>query len=268
MEIGGGRCYNVERVCPQKKMGAMPEDTVVRLGRFSGDGLEGLIQRASAFSDPGLRIRMISEEFLGIPYRGFTLVGDREIPERLVIDLEGMDCFTFLDYVEAIRLSRSADDFPHALIGVRYRGGAVAFDHRNHFFTDWALSPDRPVSDITGDIGGKWCARKSKRLNMKEDGSVFLPGLRIVEREISYVPAGRVEGPVEGRLRTGDYVGIYSLTEGLDVSHVGIFIRKGDACCLRHASSSGEQGKVIDQDFGSYIRGKPGIVVLRAYDMQ
>jgi hypothetical protein len=64
---------------------------------------------------------MISEEFLGIPYRGFTLVGDREIPERLVIDLEGMDCFTFLDYVEAIRLSRSADDFPHALIGVRYR---------------------------------------------------------------------------------------------------------------------------------------------------
>jgi hypothetical protein len=76
---------------------------------------------------------------------------------------------------------------------------------------------------------------------MKEDGSVFLPGLRIVEREISYVPAGRVEGPVEGRLRTGDYVGIYSLTEGLDVSHVGIFIRKGDACCLRHASSSGSR---------------------------
>jgi hypothetical protein len=34
MEIGGGRCYNVERVCPQKKMGAMPEDTVVRLGSF------------------------------------------------------------------------------------------------------------------------------------------------------------------------------------------------------------------------------------------
>jgi len=65
------------------------------------------------------------------------------------------------------------------------------------------------------------------------------------------------------RLKTGDYAGIYSVTEGLDVSHVGIIIKKGDNIYLRHASSQKEIRKVVDQDFRKYIVGKPGIIILR-----
>ncbi len=247
-------------------MGNMPDNTVVRLGRFTEEDLDGLIGRARAVSDPGLRIVMVSEEFLGIPYRGFTLVGDNETPEKLVIDLAGVDCFTFLDYVEAVRISRSPGEFREALVRVRYREGKIAFDHRNHFFTDWVYSSGGRIFDVTEEIGDSRCVKRVKRLNMKDEGSLFLPGLGIREREISHVPAGSVDSSVEKRIKPGDYIGIYSLVEGLDVSHVGIFIRKGDVSYLRHASSAEEQGKVIDQDFLSYIRHRPGIVVLRARD--
>jgi hypothetical protein len=67
-------------------------------------------------------------------------------------------------------------------------------------------------------------------------------------------------------MRTGDYAGIYSETEGLDVSHVGIVIRKQDALFLRHASSALGAGAVIDQDFLEYMKGRPGLILLRPLD--
>jgi len=67
-------------------------------------------------------------------------------------------------------------------------------------------------------------------------------------------------------MSTGDYAGIYSEMEGLDVSHVGIVIRKQDTLFLRHASSSTGAGAVIDQDFLEYVKGKAGLIVLRPLD--
>jgi hypothetical protein len=220
---------------------------------------------ASTLSDPGLRIGMISKEFLGVPYEGFTLVGSREVPERLVIGLDGVDCFTFIDYVEAMRLSRSMADFRDALIRVRYREGRVAFEGRKHFFTDWVQPPDGLVRDITREIGGAACVSAVKKLNLKEDGSLFLPGIMVREREVRYIPAESVDSSLEERLKTGDYVGIYTHVPGLDVSHVGIFAREGNAAFLRHASSSEGLRRVVDQEFGTYIAAKPGIVVMRPY---
>ena len=57
-------------------------------------------------------------------------------------------------------------------------------------------------------------------------------------------------------MRTGDYIGIYTPAEGLDVSHVGICIRRENRILLRHASSIAQ--KVIDQDFKPLYRRKAG----------
>jgi len=65
------------------------------------------------------------------------------------------------------------------------------------------------------------------------------------------------------KLKTGDYAGIYSALQGLDVSHVGIIIKDGSYVSLRHASSDRRYRKVIDQDFQEYISGTPGLIVLR-----
>jgi len=233
------------------------------LGRWSGESLDRLIRRAARIREPGRRIGAISEEFLGVPYRGFTLVGDRDTPETFVINLEGVDCFTFIDYVEAMRISASFVEFKENLARVRYRSGAVAFRERNHFFSDWIQSADPFVRDVTDEVGGTASQRAVRVLNAKEDGTFFLPGIDAVEREMCYIPASLLDDSIEQRLETGDYVGIYSETAGLDVSHVGIFIRKGDEGFLRHASSAEENRKVVDQNFRSYAAAKPGIVVFR-----
>lgn len=67
-----------------------------------------------------------------------------------------------------------------------------------------------------------------------------------------------------GRLNTGDYVGVYSLNEGLDVSHVGIVVRYDGRVWYRNASSLSANKKVVDTPFLEYMRQKPGIVVLRS----
>ena len=82
-------------------------------------------------------------------------------------------------------------------------------------------------------------------------------------REIRYISSKHIDEEVLLRLSMGDYIGIYSQLKGLDVSHVGIFIKDGNRTLLRHASSATKNRKVMDEDFMEYITEKPGIVVLR-----
>jgi hypothetical protein len=210
---------------------------------------------------PGLpaRIDFISGRFLGVPYGESTLIGSPDVPEVLVIDLQAVDCFTYLDYVESMRLSRTFSEFRRHLRRLRYKSGTIAYGARRHFFTDWAASVR--VQDVTGAIGREKAAAVAKTLNRKADGGSILPGVPLVERKIVFIPTGRLDRPALDGLRTGDYIGIYAPAEGLDVSHVGICIRRENRILLRHASSTAQ--KVIDQDFEPYIEGKPGIVVLR-----
>jgi hypothetical protein len=238
-------------------------ETQILLGKFSQDKLDSLIVRYSSIPDISDRIEFLSRRFPGIAYRESTLIGDIVIPEVLVVNLEGVDCFTFIDYVEAMRLSESFPGFMDNLKKVRYKSGAVSFKKRNHFFTDWKEFNSGSVHDITEEIGGLKAKKILKILNRKEDGSYLIPGIAPVEREVSYIPSSAIAGPILEQIRTGDYIGIYSNAAGLDVSHLGIFIIEGGKSYLRHASSQPEFRKVIDQDFKEYIQNKPGIIVLR-----
>jgi len=69
-----------------------------------------------------------------------------------------------------------------------------------------------------------------------------------------------VDQKIVSQLRTGDFIGIYSQASGLDVSHVGLAVRKDGVLHFRHASSAQEFRRVIDQDFFSYVAPRPGIV--------
>jgi hypothetical protein len=238
-------------------MGSVREH--VNLGKWSREEIEGILQRASAMGTVSERISFISGAFLGIPYGESTLIGGKDEAEALVIDLEAMDCFTFIDYVEAGRLSGSFGDFRAHVRKVRYRHAMVSYRTRRHFFTDWRYT--RRVRDVTREVGGQRASNVVKTLNRKADGSPILPGIPERERRIAFVPSIRIDTGVMADLRTGDYAGIYTETEGLDVSHVGIIIRDGRRLLFRHASSV--KRKVLDQDFLPYISGKPGIVVLR-----
>jgi len=238
-------------------------ETQIHLGNLSQDEIDALIFSCRSIHDISDRIDSLSQRLLGTPYRESTLIGDTVISEVLTVNLKGVDCFTFIDYIEAMRLSESFSGFMDNLKKLRYKSGSVSFENRNHFFSDWKEFNPGVVRDITEEVGGLKAKKILKILNRKEDGSYFIPGTTPVEREISYIPSPAIAGPVLGKIMTGDYIGIYSRAAGLDVSHVGIFIREGGKCYLRHASSSPEFRRVIDQDFHEYIQNKPGIIIFR-----
>jgi len=239
------------------------EKQVVDLGLWRGEEFERIIRKAAQMRGAGRRIEFISRQFLGTDYEGGTLCGSEETPERLVVNFSGVDCFTFLDYVESFRLSDSFLAFKDNLARVRYRAGIVAFERRNHFFSDWITSNRDFVEDVTKQVGRNHALSSRKELNVKDDGTFYLSGITPVVRTIHYIPADAINTRILGRLRIGDYIGIYTEDPGLDATHVGIFIRSRGKTYLRHASSRSDYRKVVDQDFPAYMVDKSGFFVLR-----
>lgn len=244
-------------------MTADKEPEKILLGKWTEKKIDTLLRESSAIDVAAERINYLSAHFLDTEYEDSTLIGDALTPEVFVINLKGVDCFTCLDYIEAMRLSGSFAEFRENLRNVRYRAGIIAFENRNHFFSDWREHNSDHLEDVTPLVSGGTCRNVHKRLNRKEDGGRYLSGIPVTDRDISYIPADAVNAEVIDRFRTGDYAGIYSTDDGLDVSHVGIVIVKDSTIFLRHASSPVNYGKVVDQDFKKYIADKPGVIILR-----
>ncbi len=231
----------------------------INTGRWSEREVDDLIKKSSEIADAGERVAFLSRQFLGTIYKESTLLGGPETKEELVLDLGALDCFTFVDYIEAMRLSGSFAGLAEKLKRVRYRQGTVSFANRNHFFTDWREYNDEFVGDVTKKVGEAHAVKVQKMLNEKEDGTKWISGIPFINREIDYIPAPLPE-EVIANFRTGDYAGVYSAAAGLDVSHIGIVVRN-NGLFLRHASS--RLMKVVDEDLKGYFSKKPGMIVLR-----
>lgn len=221
------------------------------------------VRNKAAREDDSAEAAAVSGQFLGVPYRPNTLVGSVVQPEELVVDLESVDCFTYADYVEALKHADDREQFLDRLMEVRYKDGVVGFRSRKHFFTDWAASTPVIAKDVTGELSDE-SVTVAKRLNRKDAGGVYLPGLPEVGRDVTYIPSSAVDDNVVDGLRTGDYIGAYAEDGGLDVTHVGIFVDTPDGPVIRNASSLQANNKVVDEPLADYVRTIPGIVVLRA----
>ncbi|MEV6061232.1 N-acetylmuramoyl-L-alanine amidase-like domain-containing protein [Nocardia asteroides] len=203
----------------------------------------------------------LSARLLGTPYGANMLIGSATEPEQLVIDLRRVDCFTYLDYLEAASRSADRDQFTANLVATRYVDSRVEFTRRKHFFTDWAHTGRIAATDVTTSLSPA-AVTVTKHLNATADGGTYLPGLPVVDRAITHIPAAAVDQGVLAGLRTGDFLGAYTPDAGLDVTHVGFVVHTADGPVFRNASSLAEY-RVLDTPLADYIRTTPGIVVLR-----
>lgn len=238
-------------------------DEYINLGEFTKSKISQMITQSLKYETNGEKIDFISSHFINVPYVPFTLIGNYKSRETLTINLAGLDCFTYLDYVDAIRLSSDYGEFRDNLVKVRYKGGKVSYAARKHFFSDWPSSDTGRIKDVTKAVGGKSTVSVTKFLNERKDGTKYLNGIPVVIRKVMYIPSAQLSKSVTDKLMTGDYVGIYSNEDGLDVSHTGILIRKGGKVYLRNASSRKDTRRVLDEELLVYLKDKPGIVVYR-----
>lgn len=242
---------------------ALSVTIMIDFGKWTSAEFDALLGTAQKMPTPGGRIGFLTKQFMGLPYRSHTLIGSETEPEQFVVNLSAVDCFTLLDYLEAMRRSSSSAEFIDALKSVRYRNGEVEYRQRNHFFSDWVACQPEHIMDITAQIGGSEAITVDKVLNVKEDGGFWIPGLEPFHRRITYIPADGIDARVLAELRTGDYAGIYSGRAGLDVSHVGVIVKGPFVTYLRHASSLAERMQVVDDELVKYLPAKTGLVVYR-----
>ncbi len=265
-------CFTIINIKPYLTVSEERKTESINLGTWTEESLMKVMKDAAEKSESAEgRISFISEKFLGTKYQGKTLTGSINEQEGFTLNLAGMDCFTYIDYVEAMRLSSSFSEFKHELKKIRYREGVVSFQNRNHFFSDWPVNNGGNVRDVTREIGGGKTTKINKKLNLKQDETYYLSGIPVINRKITFLPSSAINDEVVKKLHAGDYVGIYAHKdkqgiplEGLDVTHTGIIIKKDDKVYLRHASSI--HNKVIDENFLEYVQNKPGVVIYRPID--
>ena len=85
-------------------------------------------------------ILTIARKFIGVPYVAHTL--DKNDEERLVVNLHGLDCTTYVEAVTALTLcaergKHKFSDYVHQLELIRYRGGKMSYVNRLHYFHWW-----------------------------------------------------------------------------------------------------------------------------------
>lgn len=209
------------------------------------------------------RFDIISQHLLKTPYKENHLIGSQTQKEQLIVDLNYVDCLSFLEYALALNKSTTIDDFLKEIITTRYINGIISFRTRRHFFTDWSQASPILGEDITHTLSTH-TVTSHKVLNQKPDNTFYLPGILPKKRQVTYLPNAHLQDAFP-LLRTGDMVGIYTSKIGLDVTHTGTVIQKDDTLWFRNASSLQKNRCVVDTVLENYLAKKPGIVVIRPY---
>lgn len=212
-------------------------------------------------SNPNQLVEFIGREFIGTPYKSGTLEGS---PEALTVNLEEMDCTTFMETVVALALTVenhrcSWIDFLDMLETIRYRNGyADGYASRLHYISDWVITNTHRgyIKDVTdripqSDVQIKtldFMSRNRSKYPALSDSATF-EGIKNMEvgyrsHRFPYIKSARLSSkPIINALKGGDIVALTTKTNGLDVSHVGILVIEKDGPHLLHASS--KEGKVV-----------------------
>lgn len=226
----------------------------------------------------------IASEFLNKPYVAGTL--DKNLgEENLVINLDSVDCVTFVEYVTASLISGSKPSaydslYTNALKQLRYKNGKIdGYMSRLHYFSQWIYDNQEKglVTEITDSFSSK---PFNKEINFMSSHPEYYPAieknpeylnqLKEDEKFINsifkqYIPKADIRSQFD-KFKEGDIIAITASTKGLDISHVGFIHMVDGIPHLMHASSNKMKVVVTDEDLASYLENKKsqtGIRVVR-----
>ena len=244
--------------------------------------LQDFSQQDSSAKTTQELISEIGKSFLGTSYVEKTL----ELPgeEKLVINLLGLDCTTYLESViglaQTIREQNfSFEGFEEKLEQLRYLNGKnTGYSSRLHYFNDWIYENQkkRLLKDITKEIGGETYPNQPSFMS---ENPRFYPQLadlallkKIKERETIiktrpsfFIPKDKIES-LENRIETGDLIAITTPLKNLDIVHVGFAVRQNGRIHLMHASSASKKVEISTLPLSEYLLGnksQSGIMVSR-----
>ena len=232
--------------------------------------------------------------FVGTPYEAASQ--EQPGPERLDVNLHGLDCVTFVETVLALTWLVRNDG---ALLGdgnaararyeqylrqLRYRDGHIdGYASRLHYFTEWLAQGEQHGRWhlVTGELGGvptwqviDFMTRHRPAYPAMADPETMA---RIADVEarlsamgpVSVLPKGWIDGPVTELLQSGDIVTATSARAGLDVVHTGFAIRKDGITYLLHAPLAGGTVELSARPLAERLqrlRAQSGVIIARPVD--
>ena len=238
-------------------------------------------------------VARIGETFVGTPYAPYTLEAPGD--EGLVIELQELDCVTFVENVLALaRLVQTVPDellvaraeghqrplFSWLLEDIRYRGGELEeYPSRLHYFSEWISDNDAMglVRDLSQELGGLADAEPIDFMTTHSDAyrqlgedPDFLRELGAVEERLSsepryYIPEDRI-AEVENGIQDGDIIAATSTVAGLDIAHTGIALWRDGRLHLLHAPLVGGAVQISEAPLAERIQrisGQDGVMVAR-----
>lgn len=246
-----------------------------------------LLVNASKIKNPQERVAKIGKQFIGTPYVAHTLEGEKEL---LTVNLDELDCTTFVETVIAIAFTAgegrtSWHDYIYNLERIRYRDGQIdGYTSRLHYISNWIIDNSHRgnFNEVTNIFPKyNYIERSISFMSENRDKYTAMKDSAVYEKikniELGYsnhrfpyiktIDLNRKE--TKNALREGDIIALVTNMKNLDVTHMGIVIKKNDEPYLLHASSSNgkvEISKLPLYEFMKRNRSLSGIRVIRLKD--
>ena len=218
--------------------------------------MAALISPASFAQDTGSRkVLDYALSYLGKPYVAHTLEVNDE--EQLVVNLEEVDCTTFVEYVLAQSLADTrGGKMEDYLRRIRYRDGRIdGYTSRLHYIAEWVENGVRQgfIEDVTALCSPDTLPVRLSFMSTHPDSYRHLKNspehvaeMKAIEKRLSggsfhYLPKEKITDEGPSWIKDGDIFCITTNIKGLDVVHLGFACRRDGQLKLLHASSSYKQ---------------------------
>lgn len=238
-----------------------------------GDSLKvvSLLAEAAKADKATNWVLFFSKRLEGIPYVAKTL--EKNDKERLVINLQQLDCTTFVETVMALSLCAKNkqtrfDDYCRFLRMLRYRGGMVSYPTRLHYFTSWIADnttlgfvfevqqPDT-IFTQTQTLAIDYMSQHVGKYPMLVKNPSWTKEISDIEKALNgkkyrFIPKGEIANTKAFRqvIHDGDIIAIVTNKKGLDTSHIGFAVWRKDGLHLINASQIHK--KVVNESMTLY----------------
>ena len=247
--------------------------------------LEG---QQSGISQPEALVSFYAHKLLGTPYVAHTLEGDNEM---LTINIDQLDCTTFVETLYALARTtlqgrQSWRDYAANLESLRYRGGVMGdYSTRLHYISLWIIdnfsrgnlvevTPDLPHATTMVKTINFMSAHADSYQSLKGDSAMVVKIKRMEDglrnHQMPYLKKMWLnKDDVRQALHAGDFVGLVTRIDGLDISHLGI-IEKDDQghIHLLDASMSGGKVMIESEPLGRWLKSGKNSLGIRVFRLK
>lgn len=235
-------CAKPKPLPPVKKVMPKPEPPLpVSYQDIDSIRVSALLAAADTLPDDTNFPLFFGRQLKGIPYVSNTLEKGRR--EKLIVNLRGLDCTTFVETVTALTKTRKQhghwNEYLKNLENLRYQGGKMkGYCSRLHYFSMWIADNTargnvdtintEPAACAMTHINLNFMSRHPRRYRHLRNNMQWVDTIRALEKKFSgynihFVPARKLDGSRKelSFIHNGDILALVIGNKGLDYSHLG-----------------------------------------------